>query len=113
MRTSKLERRSHSYPRCRRMKSRALSVQPLEQRLLLSVVSELEQDGYAVNNNLVSAQPIALSSFTLPQPPNVSVAYPTATVMGRGGGISLFSYGDVDFYSFTGGPGRLVRAAAS
>jgi len=62
-----------------------------------ALIVEAEAIGAATNNTLGSAQAIPGAAFTLPPPPGVfnPPGFPTATIMGHGGG------GDVDFFSFS------------
>jgi hypothetical protein len=57
-----------------------------------SIVTEIEADGSAVNNNVATAQTLVISAFTLPAPASVfnPPGYATATVQGSGG---FFGYG--------------------
>ena len=73
-------------------------------------ITEVEFNGtiVEVNGTIATAQAIPTSAFTTPVPPTVfgppdfpDFGFPTATVMGTGGGI------DVDFYSFIANGGSV------
>jgi hypothetical protein len=65
-----------------------------------AIVVETELPNTATDNTVATAQTIPGASFTIPGPPTVFVpTWPTATVLGTGGG------NDVDFYAFASGAG--------
>lgn len=86
-----------------------LGLTHLEDRTVPSTVIESEGTITPTNNNFNQAQLIPAGSFTAAGA-NVSVNYPTATILGNGGGrdSDTGAVGDVDFYRIQANAGQLV-----